>query len=73
MLDTRILDYELDLLMKGRRANIGEVRRFGDSDYKKTTDGWEYVGKNDLYEVNERFNEELRMQIEAIKKKINPN
>lgn len=65
MLDTRILDYELDLLMKGRRANIGEVRRFGDSDYKKTTDGWEYVGKNDLYEVNERFNEELRMQIEG--------
>ncbi len=51
--------------MKGRRANIGEVRRFGDSDYKKTTDGWEYVGKNDLYEVNERFNGELRMQIEG--------
>ena len=65
MLDTRILDYELDLLMKGRRANIGEVRRFGDSDYKKTTDGWEYVGRNDLYEVNERFNGELRMQIEG--------
>lgn len=48
---------------KGRRAQTGEIRRYGDSDWKKTSDGWEYVGKNKLYQVNERFNEELQKQI----------
>ena len=69
MLDINLyeeLTKDLDeILEKSRKAQIGEIRRYGDSDWKKTSDGWEYVGKNKLYQVNETFNEELQKQIEG--------
>lgn len=69
MLDTSLyeeLTRDLDeVLKKSRKAQIGEIRRYGDSDWKKTSEGWEYVGKNKLYQVNEAFNEELQKQIEG--------
>ena len=69
MLDTSLyeeLTRDLDeAFEKSRKAQIGEIRRYGDSDWKKTSEGWEYVGKNKLYQVNEIFNEELQKQIEG--------
>lgn len=38
-----------DELMKARRASVGEIRRYGKFDYRKTPYGWVYVGENKLY------------------------
>ena len=35
-----------DELMKARRASVGEIRRYGKFDYRKTPYGWVYVGEN---------------------------
>ena len=37
-----------DELMKARRASVGEIRRYGKFDYRKTPYGWVYVGENKL-------------------------
>ena len=48
-----------DELMKARRASVGEIRRYGKFDYRKTPYGWVYVGENKLYQINEQFNKIL--------------
>jgi hypothetical protein len=35
-----------DYFEKGRKANVGEVRKYGGKDYIKTANGWKLVGKN---------------------------
>lgn len=54
-----------DELMKARRASVGEIRRYGKFDYRKTPYGWVYVGENKLYQINEQFNKILDKQIKG--------
>jgi hypothetical protein len=54
-----------DELMKARRASVGEIRRYGKFDYRKTPYGWVYVGENKLYQINEQFNKMLDKQIKG--------
>lgn len=54
-----------DELMKARRASVGEIRRYGKFDYRKTPYGWVYVGENKLYQINEQFNKTLDKQIKG--------
>lgn len=54
-----------DELMKARRASVGEIRRYGKFDYRKTLQGWVYVGENKLYQINEQFNKMLDKQIKG--------
>ncbi len=51
--------------MKARRASVGEIRRYGKFDYRKTPYGWVYVGENKLYQINEQFNKMLDKQIKG--------
>lgn len=64
-LEQDLMKVEGGFFEKGRKAEIGEIRRFGDSDWKKTAEGWEYLRKNKLYQINERFNEDLEKQIKG--------
>lgn len=54
-----------DELMKARRASVGEIRRYGKFDYRKTPYSWVYVGENKLYQINEQFNKTLDKQIKG--------
>lgn len=54
-----------DELMKARRASVGEIRRYGKFDYRKTPYGWVCVGENKLYQINEQFNKMLDKQIKG--------
>ena len=54
-----------DDLMKARKASVGEIRRYGKFNYRKTPYGWRYVGENKLYQINEQFNKMLDKQIKG--------
>lgn len=36
---------EVDEIMKGKKANLGEVRTWGGKKYQKTTSGWKHMGE----------------------------